>query len=98
MEGGSKEKNEVTQNGKNAYPLDDEDHSDDDYDIEAAGGSDDDIDDDYYDEKEKEMAQMQIKAMIARVINLTEQCGDVNLAMNMMRLDNFEKSIVVQHL
>jgi hypothetical protein len=30
---------------------------------------------------------MHMQAMVKQVIKLTEQCGDVNLAMQMMRLD-----------
>jgi hypothetical protein len=80
------------------FALDQDENSDADYDIEEAGGSGDELDDGYYDEKEQELAQIHVKAMIEQVLKLTEQCGDINLAMTMMRLDSFEKSIVVQHL
>ncbi len=33
---------------------------------------------------------MHFQAMLKQVVKLTEQCGDVNLAMQMMRLDQFE--------
>lgn len=33
---------------------------------------------------------MHFQAMLKQVIKLTEQCGDVNLAMQMMRLDQYE--------
>lgn len=77
----------------NNYVDDDENG---DYGIEQQSA--DDADEQYYDEKEQELAQLHIQAMIQQVIKLTEQCGDVNLAMTMMRLDAFEKSIVVRKL
>ena len=58
------------------------DYIDDDYDAEENSEEES-----YYYEKEQQLAQMHMQAMVKQVIKLTEQCGDVNLAMQMMRLD-----------
>lgn len=81
----------------NSLPHDnDSDVLDDDYDIEQQSG--DDEEEQYYDEKEQQLAQLHIQAMMQQVLKLTEQCGDVNLAMHMMRLDAFEKSLVIRNI
>jgi len=56
-----------------------------------------DADDIYYEEHE-EMNEEEVQALMEQVLNLTEQTGDPNIAMQLLELDPYEKSVVVKNL
>jgi len=44
------------------------------------------------------MNEEEVQALMEQVLNLTEQTGDPNIAMSLLELEPYEKSIVVRHL
>jgi len=44
------------------------------------------------------MNEEEVQALMEQVLNLTEQTGDPNIAMQLLELDPYEKSVVVKNL